>query len=598
MRFFQQTKMWYNIFRGASSGYLGGTRHDVHIPVLFSQIMSDVVNKTEAIFADNDVIQFIPNSDTESAIAKKNTALVNAQLIESDSYLKAVDFFMSASVYGTGIARTSWKLERKTKLYRVNVMGQEQILPSMKTNFDGPNWEVVDILDFIPEPGKNRLDQCNWVIHTYYVDLDDLLEMQSGEGSPTFSPEAIIELLDSPMGADARDAWKMRTNTYRTWTDYSERAGQQFSKPVRIDEYWGKVPSEFGINGDRNLVITIANERVVLRYEPNPFWDDTLPFIIYTPMPDMHSLHGTGKAEISSKTQASINKLANIKLDALEIYANPAHWVSDTAGLEAGNHVIRPGKLIPVRGEDINKVVMPISPDLRALQMTYQEIMQLSGFQQQGIGIPNDVVQGLSSGGRETARSAMMRRDGAMSRLAGESTLAEYQMIIPLGQRYKYYDDQLLPLPKQVKIIGQDAVMDPETGMPLVGQPATIGYGDLSVDHRCRAHGASRIMGKGMMAQQLMTYGQLATTNPIMMAMMNWVSFNKAICRALNLNPTELLVQQVQVPMVNQLALQMGQDPTAMLTGMAQGQGMGQLTGTEPGDEVEIANMGGGSDSL
>lgn len=581
--------MYRNTMAGGYS-----TRNSVALPILFSQIASDVANKCQAIFSENEIVQFIPNSDYEAPIARKTSSLVNLQLAESNSYTKAVDFFLSASVYGTGIARLKWKLERRKKNYRVNIMGQEKVFPSVKTCFDGPDWEVVDILDFLPEPGKRRLEDCSWVIHTYYIDLDDLLEMQSGDGEPMFSPEAVMELLDSDMGADSRDAWRVRTNTYRTWTDYQSRAHKTFGKPIRIDEYWGKVPSEFGINGDRNLVITVANERVVLRYESNPFWEDKIPFLIYTPMADMHSLHGTGKAEIATPLSAMMNHLTNIKLDALELFGSPAFFTRDDSELDAQNLVIRPGKNFKVRGERVQDAVMPISPDIRALQQLYPEIEQLSGFQQQGLGIPNDVVQGMQPADRETARGTMLRRDAAMGRIGQETVLAEHMFIVPLANWYKDADGQLLPLPKQIQLIGPDAVMDPITGMPTVTQNDMVQYPDLQYNHRCRALGASRLMNKGILAQQLMTYAQIAGSIMPMAMMINWVGFNKTLCRALNLNPVDLLVQE-NIPLVNQLML-LGQGGGS---GGGEGppsggmQGMGQLSDTPMGDEGLIPGMGG-----
>lgn len=597
--FFQKTKSWYNIFRGIMSGKFAAHRNDVVVPILYSQVMSDVANKAQAIFGDNEIIQFIPNHDRDVSSARKNSNLVNMQLADADSYVKGVDFFLSAAVYGTGIARTSWRHEKRTKLYRTNIMGQEQIIPHVKTVFDGPNWEVVDILDFLPEPGKRRLKDCNWVVHTYYVDLDDLLEMQSGGGTPTFSPDAVMELLDSPMGADARDAWKLRTDTYRNWTDYEQRGNVTFGKPVRIDEYWGKVPSEFAINGDRNLVITVANEKVILRYEPNPYWEDQLPFLIYTPMPDMHSLHGTGKAEVAEKLQATINRLANIKLDALELFANPGFFTSNGSGLDTQNLVMRPGKNFKVDAEDVGKAVVPISPDLRALQMTYQEIQQISGMQQQGLGISNDVIQGMSGPDRETARGFLSRKEAAMGRLAAESAQAEHMFIIPLAQKFKGDNAQFLDLPKQIQMIGPDAIMDPITGLPMQGGAETMTYDDFRAEYKCRAVGSSRLMSKSILAQQLTTFGQLAMANPALTAMVNWVNFARIISKALNLNPTELLIEQAQVPLINQVAMQMGQSPEQMVGGMVQGQAtMPQMAGMGETTNEPIPMLGGTSENI
>ena len=462
--FFARTKRWYNTTRGIISGNSFSNRNDVSIPMLFSYIMSDVAAKSEALFGGSNIVEFIPTNSAEGPIARKNTKLVNLQLDDSKTYQKGVDFLMSASIYGTGIARLTWKHEERAKLYRTRVLDQEMVVKDMQVTFDGPDWNVVDILDFLPEPGKVRLEDCEWVVHTFYVDLDTLLEMQYTSGVPMFDPNSVQRLLEKPMTLEQRDAWKNRMTTYRTATDLNNRLAMPFSKPVRIDEYWGLVPKELAINGDRNLVITVANSSVVLRYEPNPFWNSRIPFLIYTPMPDMHALHGTGKAEIADKVQSTINRLANIKLDALEIFAAPMFGVNDQANIDGQTLIARPGKLIKVNGDDIGKALMPISPDVQALNMLYTEIQQLGMFQQQGVGIDNSAIQGMEGPSRETARGFFGRRDAAMSRLKSEANLAGRMFVAPLAQWCREADRQFLDLPKQVRMIGQDAVIDQATG--------------------------------------------------------------------------------------------------------------------------------------
>ena len=154
--FFARTKRWYNTTRGIISGNSFSNRNDVSIPMLFSYIMSDVAAKSEALFGGSNIVEFIPTNSAEGPIARKNTKLVNLQLDDSKTYQKGVDFLMSASIYGTGIAPLTWKHEERAKLYRTRVLDQEMVVKDMQVTFDGPDWNVVDILDFLPEPGKVR----------------------------------------------------------------------------------------------------------------------------------------------------------------------------------------------------------------------------------------------------------------------------------------------------------------------------------------------------------------------------------------------------------------------------------------------------------
>lgn len=578
--FFAKTKVWYNTYRGIVSGKSFSHRNDLAVPALFSQIMSDVAAKAQALFGDQDIVQFQPVSSQDGMIARKNSLLVNLQLADCNTYVKGVDFLLSASVYGTGIARLSWKFEQRIKLYRAKVLDQEIVVRNNQTLFDGPWWDVVDILDFLPEPGKTRLEDCTWVIHTYYTDLDQILEAQHSSGTPMFDEEGIKQLMDSPMQPELREAWKSRMTTYRTATDMNSRLLMPFSRPVRIDEYWGLVPREMGINGDRNLVITVANGKAILRYEPNPFWDGQIPFLVYTPMPDMHALHGTGKAEIAEKTQNIINRLANIKLDALELFAAPMFFVKDNAGIDGQSLIARPGRLFPMQADDMRAAVMPVSPDVRALNMLYTEMQQVSMFQQQGLGIDDSAIQGMEAPDRETAHGFQGRRDAAMSRLASEAELAGRMFVEPLAQWFRRANRQLLELPKQIQRIGQDAVIDPATGFPIPQQTESVQYPDLVPDYHCRAMGGTRMLGRTVMANQMATFIQTAGAVQPAAMMTNWAGAIKAYAMALGLDPLQILIQ-TQPPMVNQIADQTGADPNSMLQAMASGQPV--MGGTAPG---------------
>lgn len=597
-QYFAKTKNWYNTYRGLLTS--GTHRNNVNIQILFSQVLSDVAAKCQSLFGEDEVVQFIPVNDSDTLIARKNTKLINLQLADADTYLKGIDFLLSGSIYGTAIARANWRFEQHDKMFRAKVLDQTITVRDKQTVYDGPDWDTVDILDFLPEPNKRRLKDCSGVIHTWYMDFDDLIEQSMDDGTPMYDQSAIMRLAQQPMTAEAQDAWKLRVTTYRTMTDMA-RSPDPYAKPIRIDEYWGRVPRELAVNGDRNVVITVANQKVVLRYEANPFWNSRLPFFVYTPMPDPHALHGTGKCEIGEKTQNMINRLANIKLDSLEIFGNPQFFVSNTSGLDSNKLISRPGAIHQVQGEEVGKVVMPVSPDIRAMGMIYEEISALAGFQQQALGIDESAIQGMEGPDRETARGIMLRRDAAMSRLAGEAELASRMFVEPLAQWFREADRQLLDLPKEIHFLGIDAIMDPVTGLPIPQESAQVDLNDLRPDYKCRVMGPTRLMGKTMLVDRMMNFMQIAGANPTTLAITNWVNFLKITTRAMGLNPSDMIVG-MQVPLINQAAAGAGLSPQDFINGAGAGiqqpqtlSPIGGVAGIQ--SPAPIQNLNGGNDS-
>ena len=81
---------------------------------------------------------------------------------------------------------------------------------------------------------------------------------------------------------------RLETSTAQEWDDERRRALRGESAPddlkwrprVRLDEYWGTITSPTGEILHENIVLTIANESIVIRPPtPNPFWHNQSPFV-------------------------------------------------------------------------------------------------------------------------------------------------------------------------------------------------------------------------------------------------------------------------------------------------------------------------------
>ena len=168
---------------------------------------------------------------------------------------------------------------------------------------------------------------------------------------------------------------------------------------------------------------------------------------------------------------------------------------------------------------------------------------------------------GLASGGkRETARGFLGRQENTLTRLSLEARLAEEQFLEPLANAFRKMDQWWLALPKEIKILGSIATINPITGLPYPQQPETVDYDDLVPDYRARAVGASQMIGRSIRQQNFLGLLQMMSSNPVLLQLVNWSNFARQAFELFDFsNVNELLVNTV--PQINQVAQEGGQSP-------------------------------------
>ena len=80
---------------------------------------------------------------------------------------------------------------------------------------------------------------------------------------------------------------------------------------VEVLEYW--TPER---------VVTVANRNVLLRDDPNPFWNGRLPFVVCAAMPDAFQIPGISVVEALAQLQEMLWTLQNQRMDAVRLLAN------------------------------------------------------------------------------------------------------------------------------------------------------------------------------------------------------------------------------------------------------------------------------------
>lgn len=589
---YSRVASWYSTYRAIQRRQIE-FRNNIAIPFIFAMVQSDVARKVQMLMGSWPIVSFSGYAPEDEARAKRNEILVSAQLKDNNSISKGVDFLLESDLYGVGLARYGWKrIVRKNRIRSMEAVAPGFSIPVMREYdaemYNGPNWEVRNILDVKPQPGKKYIDDMAWIIDEYWLDYDDMLDeartaRDGYSGDSYFDPVAVQRLKDFPMGGDASAYFRWRMSV-SSGSDYLSQMGDRYTKPVHIKEMLGLVPSEFATDGIRARCVAIGNDRVVLKDREIPFWDQQKPIIAYSPMPDPQKFYAPGKVEIAEKLQEAAERLANNKLDALDQVIDPQYVMSSSAGINKDNLISRAGRIILVDGAADDTNIRPLIPQMQGFKAAYGEISTLWQYMQLGAGI-NDIIMGLQPGERETARGFLGRQENTLTRLNMEALLAGEQFLEPLGNAFRKMDQWWLPMPYEQKILGSLATINPITGLPYPQEVTRVDYDDLAPDYRARAVGPQQMLGKNVRQQNLMSLLQIMSANPALLQLINWANFARQAFEVFDMkNVNELLVSQV--PMVNQIAAQNGQSPEAV-AGMAS-EPMGQIS-----PEILGAMLGG-----
>ncbi len=559
----------YDLWRGTWSGRFHPHKNNVHIPLIFSALWADASRKVASSLSSYPPVSFLGYGPDDMKIARKQEALNAAQFRDDNGFLKQVDGILAGSLYGVSVFQVGWKRTEEERVMeqidRMPLSGKvvRHIRKGKVVMFDGPESIHVDLLDFFPQPTVARLRDMKWVVRRYYLDLDDVRYL-AAQG--TFSKTALRRLeTDGATGAVSSElvASIRRFQARAGMDDETARFMSKYSRPIEILEFWGKVPSEFAPDGVLSRVISVANRRYLLRNRPNPYNHGQLPFVTYSPTPDLHYFYAPGKAEIVEKLQIVGNRYLNQSLDAADLMIDPMWFYDRGAGLVTRNLYSRPGRFVGVNGDPKN-VIMPMQPSMQGLAVADNKISQVREFLQMGTGIVDDAVAGLQGGdSRQTAREFIGRREAAGTRLMLESRIYEETMLEPMANMFVALSKQFLEPPVEVLILGDGAMLDPVTQMPIPASRETLSAYDLFPSYTARALGATMGLSKQMQQQNMLSLLQ-ALASPLgqsLMGQINAVNFFRGIFKTF------------EVPNINEIFMQNPQ-LNAMMMGASGGTGM------------------------
>jgi hypothetical protein len=557
---------FYDQWRGYFGGRFTPTKNNVHIPMIFSAIQADVARKMATSFSQFPAMQFVGVGQEDAVHARKQTALVNAQLQDADVVNKEYNTFLAADLYGTAISQIMWEhkssVQKAANFERLPLSNEivRTLQEQRVVEFDGPMHKNIDALDFFPQPGYRNINGVHgmqWCLVRYYLDLDQCRFLASEQGGNVFDPDEVEQMAaNSSPSHSATDELMRRAETRMGSLGSRRNSIEKYTRPVEIIEMWGEIPRELaGAFGGTKVVITLGNETAILRAKEMPYHHKHLPFVKFSPTPDPHYFWAPGKGEVAFQLQIAGARFLNHQLDAADLLVHPMLFYDKDKMINTRNMFVGPGRIFGVDGNPAN-AVMPMQMDYRTLQAGGQMTSNMWDFLQMGTAIQEDTVMGLGGGDRQTAREFMGRREASGTRLMLESVLYENDYFQPLCNHYGSLNRQFLELPRQVLIMGEAAQKDVLTGADIPPSREEISGLNLMPSYAARALGSTmNISREATKANHLTMFQVLASAGPAIASKFNMVNFLRQMLSDMGYRNVDELIQPVAAGAADQFGV-------------------------------------------
>jgi hypothetical protein len=276
------------------------------------------------ISAEHPRAQVIPAGMADVDGARAIDKLLQIQRGNDNFNEKYAMWVKQGLIMGASPAKVSWAYEEGEREVRRFVPLPDGRFQEMKQTepvvpMNQPTFTPLDISDFFYDPAVSHIKDASYAIGRFWVSYESL----QAEGGPDGIYSNVDQLKQPSMQARAGDMQDAFIDRDRTGL-------------IEMLEFW-----------TRDRLIVVANRRVVIRNEKNPYTHGKLPFVIATPVPDLYSMEGLSEVDLIMDVQAAIWSFLNQRLDNTRLISNGIVMVRDTID-DVEKLVFQPRAIWPV----------------------------------------------------------------------------------------------------------------------------------------------------------------------------------------------------------------------------------------------------------
>lgn len=371
---------------------------------------------------------FYPVEGGDVATTQILNALIKYDWRRAEMFPKLVMFVKSMLIFGTAFGRVFWDFREKERSRMIpkvlngkNVWTPDNKEKIMVTEFDGPNFEVLNIYDCFPDPNATSIATMRWFIYRTFKTYDELVEEDEARGGGYYKnldklKLAMMEKQDKDeenLATGVKPDYMQFREHRRTMLGTEDMQGQDASSPELV------VLKRFTRDGWCDYV---PDYNLVIREIENPYFHGELPIVYGVDYPYPGELYGMGEIEPVDRIQRAINAVLNQRLDNVQLTLRTMWKVRKNAGVDMHTLFSAPGNIVTTN--DMTAVEALQVPDVTGPTFV-QTMNYLTSALQNGTGI-TDYTMGINTGENTANKTA------TGTRLIQQEANAQFKLKIQL----------------------------------------------------------------------------------------------------------------------------------------------------------------------
>lgn len=403
---------------------------------------------------------FYPAEEGDSETAEILNALIKYDWRRAEMFPKLTMFVKSMLIFGTAFGYLRWDYRETTKKrMKPKMVGEKMVWTPSSTEtvdvceFDGPNFEVLNIYDCFPDPNCTSLANMRWFILREFKTIKELKAENDARGEEYYKN---LDELQKQMDEAAQQGGSTQSNpTDMQWREHrrlmlstTELKGQDKSNPELV------VLRRF--EKDRWVSI-IPAFNLVIRDVDNPYFHGELPIVYGVDYPYPGELYGMGEIEPLDRIQRAINAVLNQRLDNVQLVLRNMWKVKKNSGVDMHTLISSPGNIITT--DDMTAVESLQVPDVTGPTFV-QTMNYLTSALQNGSGI-TDYTVGLGGNDNvvnKTATGTRLIQQEANAQFKLKIQLFSHMVIERIANQWKDLRIQFTTEKQKLRIMGKDQV--------------------------------------------------------------------------------------------------------------------------------------------
>lgn len=509
----------------------------VQIPELYKMLETMVPRVEEALTAYDPWFNVFGREENDVDQAKRIQWFMEAQLDQAGFSDLIQPFIRSMLIYGFAALKIDWhrdwrkKVKKKGERIFNEETGQNEWTYTGKVEdvllYEGFKMHLVDPFDFMIDQQCTRTCEARWIAHDSWKTWEEIAAL--GEAGVYKNWEQIKE--QSPTrGGGSSDYYQQSRSL--VWNDdkfNQEPAGSSIKYKVT------EVHGLFDIYGEgraRECILTVVNEKVVVRVQENPDGRDMRPYAVARCVKEPWQFFGVGPFDHAVRLNMELDDHRNLALEAHRLSVNPLVFVDNTSEIPPSLYNIEPGSVFRVsdpRAIQFSKIPMSVG-DAQAMTDALRRDIEES------VGAPR-IWEGTGGGGG-TATEVERKIQEGNRRLRGviNSVSDAFRDMLRImhskNQTYVVQDQRFRVLGRKAK------------GLPIYDE---VSPEDFQMDVDFEFQGVRGLKNMGLRTSQLVQFANLvAPALPLLEGQINITALYKDIYEALvDQRPSDEIIREL-----------------------------------------------------